>query len=306
MTRTSAQSDEQKRRLPSRNSRGVRISKLIGEEAEADVSFWDQDVWDDDAEDDDYNSEAEEEDVIDSDFDEDEAPDDDVHDEDADRRPQKTVKKKNVFKDKIAQVASAKSLKRLRKQDEEDAIAQSTDTKDQQTFEYVAPEVRVSITRKINEFVQSRKEILDDEAYEESQEKRSKKPKAVVRLSQTQLLNEAVQTELENTQSLNLLERLEEEKKMEIVVPKVPFAGKIVRYRSRIGAPNTITFLNTHEYPAIFNQRKPRKRIAHRNERTRYLTKEVLAEPVAIVENEASFPKTSMAPDVSVESAICA
>lgn len=52
------ESDERKRRLPSRNSRGLRISKLIGEEAEADVSFWDQDAWLEDAQDDDYASEA--------------------------------------------------------------------------------------------------------------------------------------------------------------------------------------------------------------------------------------------------------
>ena len=46
-----------KKVLPSRASRGARTNKLIGEEAEADESFWGQDVWNEDAADDDYSTE---------------------------------------------------------------------------------------------------------------------------------------------------------------------------------------------------------------------------------------------------------
>lgn len=44
--------------LPARSSRGTRINKLIGEEAEADASFWGQAAWQEDGEDEDYSTEA--------------------------------------------------------------------------------------------------------------------------------------------------------------------------------------------------------------------------------------------------------
>ena len=114
---------------------------------------------------------AEEEDIIDSDFDEDEAPDDEVHDEDADRRSRKNVKKKNVFKDKIAEFTSAKSKRRIRKKVASTA-AEDNEKEDQKLSDYVAPEVRGSTTRKINESIQSRRKMLDDEEYDDSQDTR--------------------------------------------------------------------------------------------------------------------------------------
>lgn len=49
---------ETRKVLPARSSRGTRIHKLIGEEAEADASFWGQSAWQEDGEDDDYSTEA--------------------------------------------------------------------------------------------------------------------------------------------------------------------------------------------------------------------------------------------------------
>ena len=46
-----------KKELPSRSTRGSRISKLVGEEAEADEAFWGQDAWNADDEDDEYSTE---------------------------------------------------------------------------------------------------------------------------------------------------------------------------------------------------------------------------------------------------------
>lgn len=43
--------------LPARSSRGTRIQKLIGEEAEADEAFWGQAAWNEDEEDVDYITE---------------------------------------------------------------------------------------------------------------------------------------------------------------------------------------------------------------------------------------------------------
>lgn len=48
---------QQRKQLPTRSSRGTRINKLIGEEAEADETFWGQDAWREDDEDDDYSTE---------------------------------------------------------------------------------------------------------------------------------------------------------------------------------------------------------------------------------------------------------
>ena len=48
---------QQRKQLPTRSSRGTRINKLIGEEAEADETFWGQDAWREDEEDDDYSTE---------------------------------------------------------------------------------------------------------------------------------------------------------------------------------------------------------------------------------------------------------
>jgi hypothetical protein len=61
-------------------------------------------------------------------------------------------------------------------------------------------------------------------------------------------------------QSLSRLEQQEEEKKAETMTPKAPFTGEMVRFHSRIGAPKTITFLNSVDFPPIFNQPKPKKR----------------------------------------------
>jgi vacuolar protein sorting-associated protein 72 len=49
--------DNSKKLLPARSSRGTRINKLIGEEAEADEAFWGQDAWGDEEEDEDYSTE---------------------------------------------------------------------------------------------------------------------------------------------------------------------------------------------------------------------------------------------------------
>lgn len=52
-----ATSETTRRALPARSSRGTRIRKLVGEEAEADESFWNQNAWNEDEEDDDYSTE---------------------------------------------------------------------------------------------------------------------------------------------------------------------------------------------------------------------------------------------------------
>lgn len=134
-------------------------------------------------------------------------------------------------------------------------------------FQYEAPTVRRSTARKSSESSELRKKITEDAARlavktkKQQQQSDVKATGAKHRLTQAQLLAEAVRTEVENIQSLSRLEQQEEEKKADSMTPKAPpFTGQMVRYHSRIGAPKTITFLNSIEFPSIFHQPKPKKR----------------------------------------------
>lgn len=120
-------------------------------------------------------------------------------------------------------------------------------------FQYEGPTVRTSTARKSSVSSELRKKVTA-----------LKKPvtpagKPGNRLTQAELLAEAVRTEVENVQSLSRLEQLEEEKKAESMAPKAPVTVQMVRYHSRVGMPATITFLNASTYPSIFNQTKPKR-----------------------------------------------
>ncbi|KAE9315558.1 hypothetical protein PR003_g18956 [Phytophthora rubi] len=256
---------EPRKVLPARSSRGTRINKLIGEEAEADASFWGQAAWQEGGEDEDYSTEAEEEDIVDSDFDQEEAPDDEVHDAEEDEQPtrrKRSATSSGRYKEPIQpRPAERKAVAAVNKPPAA-AVAPTTFV-----YEYVAPTVRSSTARKSSESSELRRRASHEAAKLAAKNKRPAVEKTDNRLTQAQLLAEAVRTEVENTQSLQRLEQLEEEKKAESVAPKAPFTGSMVRYYSRIGAPKTITFLNTLDFPPIFNQPKPKKRISSQQQK---------------------------------------
>ncbi|KDO28927.1 hypothetical protein SPRG_05799 [Saprolegnia parasitica CBS 223.65] len=232
--------------LPSRSSRGSRINKLIGEAAEADETFWNNEVWAE-GEDDDYSTEAEEEDVVDSDFFDDEAPDDDVHDADEERPAKRARNTRSAFKEPVP-VAPKRPR---RAAPVVDAPPMPID---------VAPmEVRSSTINKrvLSHDLQERYAI---EARKAQAEKNAAAPKVVVRMTQAQLLAEAVRTEVDNTQSLNRLERMEEEKRADDMVPKAKFTGPAIRYYSSLHTPKLITFLNADAFPAVLTQGPPQVR----------------------------------------------
>ncbi|DAZ95964.1 TPA: hypothetical protein N0F65_009265 [Lagenidium giganteum] len=252
------------KRLPARASRGTRINKLIGEEAEADETFWGQDVWRDEEDDEDYSTEEEEEDTVDADFDDEERPDEDVHDEEEEETGRRSSARTNRQKRKVYQepkkpVKKAKLVVEDQAGDDGEPQQLENQRRPSQTFEYEAPTVRRSTARRTSASSELRKRTIEEAARQALKAKKPVAQKNPTRLTQAELLREAVRTEVENTQSLNQLEQLEEEKKMETIAPKAPFTGQMVRYHSRIGEPKTITFLNTDEFPAIFNQPKPKK-----------------------------------------------
>ncbi|OWZ08289.1 hypothetical protein PHMEG_00019190 [Phytophthora megakarya] len=260
---------EQRKVLPARSSRGTRINKLIGEEAEADASFWGQDAWQEDGEDDDYSTEAEEEDIVDSDFDAEEAPDEDVHDAEEDEKPtrrKRSATSSGRYKEPIQPRPAKRKAVAAVNQTPVAAVAPATPV-----FQYVAPSVRSSTARKTSESSEMRRRASHEAAKLAAKNKKPVVEKTGNRLTQAQLLAEAVRTEVENTQSLQRLEQLEEEKKAESVAPKAPFTGRMVRYYSKLGAPKTITFLNTLDFPSIFNQPKPKKRISSQEQKMKRL-----------------------------------
>ncbi|KAG7392228.1 hypothetical protein PHYBOEH_006449 [Phytophthora boehmeriae] len=257
--------------LPARSSRGTRIHKLIGEEAEADASFWGQAAWQDDGEDDDYSTEAEEEDIVDSDFDQEEAPDEEVHDAEEEDEP---TRRKRPAAGRYKEPIQPRPAKKV-------AVAAATKSPIATAapiFQYVAPTVRSSTARKSSESSEMRRRASTEAAKLAAKHKKPTVEKTGNTLTQAQLLAEAVRTEVENIQSLQRLEQLEEEKKAESAAPKAPFTGSMVRYYSRIGAPKTITFFNTLDYPPIFNQPKPKKRISSQQQKINRLKLEAEAE----------------------------
>lgn len=258
--------------LPARSSRGARIHKLIGEEAEADASFWGQAAWQEEGEDDDYSTEAEEEDVVDSDFDADEAPDEEIHDAEEDEKPTKR-KRSATSSGRYKEPLQPRQAKRVATATTQKTPVTST-APTPLVFEYVAPTVRSSTARKSSESSEMRRRASHEAAKLAAKSKKPIVEKTGNRLTQAQLIAEAVRTEVENTQSLQRLEQLEEEKKAESVAPKAPFTGSMVRYYSKLGAPKTITFINTLNFPSIFNQSKPKKRISSQEQKINRLKRD--------------------------------
>ncbi|ETV91747.1 hypothetical protein H310_13808 [Aphanomyces invadans] len=228
--------------LPNRANRGSRINKLIGEAAEADEAFWSHEVWNDD-EDEDYVSEAEEEDIVDSDFDEEEAPDEDIHDGDVERnRRAKTRAPKILHQRPLRSTPRTPTYSC--------PPAASTPTAPAGPIEPMA--VRSSTVQK--RFLSQE---LQQKYTEEARNMHDKVAKVVVRMTQEQLLKEAVLTEVQNTASLNRLERLEEEKRLvDEIMPKAKHTGPMVRYHSALGKPKLITFLHVDDFPAVFKRPK--------------------------------------------------
>ncbi|KAF0711517.1 Aste57867_5211 [Aphanomyces stellatus] len=237
--------------LPNRASRGSRINKLLGEEAEADEAFWNHEVWNED-EDEDYSSEAEEEDVVDSDFDEDENPDEDVHDGDAELKRAGRAKAKSQQEPKSQRKPPARTNAPPRDRAPPKPRAAMAAPSDGAPAVVVPMAVRSTTVQK--RFLSHE---LQQKYTEEARSMQEKTTKPIVRMTQRQLLEEAVQTEVENTTSLNRLERLEEEKRMiDEIMPKAKFTGPVVRYHSAIGKPKLISFLNVDSFPAVFKRPK--------------------------------------------------
>jgi vacuolar protein sorting-associated protein 72 len=207
--------------------------------------------------------------VVDADFDEEEQPDEDVHDADAeDDKPQRkraAAAQTKAYREPSSRAKKARLQAVATGSNGTEIVARQSPTgasKPPAPLVYEGPRVRRSTARKSTESSELRKRASEEAARLAAKLKRPTVDKARTRLTQAQLLAEAVRTEVENVQSLNRLEQLEEEKKAESMTPKAPFTGQMVRYYSRVGVPKTITFLNSIAFPPLFNQPKPKKRVS--------------------------------------------
>lgn len=219
--------------------------------------------------------------MVDADFDEEEQPDEDVHDADAEDdkplRKRAAAAQTKAYREPSARAKKARLQAVVAVSNGTVVVARQSPagaSKPPAPVVYEGPRVRRSTARKSTESSEMRKRASEEAARLAAKLKRPTVDKASTRLTQAQLLAEAVRTEVENVQSLTRLEQLEEEKKTEAMTPKAPFTGQMVRYYSRIGVPKTITFLNTAVFPPLFNQTKPKKRVSTQ-ERLEQLRQEV-------------------------------
>lgn len=249
-------------RLPARSTRGNRMNTLVAAEDKGEDEFWTQhkDMFADEAGDEEFAEEAEEEDIVDADFDAPEdqpAPEEEAKEAEAEAKDaEKPAKRKgNVYVD-----PKKKAPKRPRKEKQQQQQQQQREggperrkhiTTVQTTDESVATHLRAS-TKKLTK--QKHAERLRQE--EEYEIRRASRPRRSggsgggegPRFTQEQLLAEAARTEEANKASLEILLKIEEDRKR--VAPVVPpMSGPMIRFKSSRQGGTTITFAD-HELPS--------------------------------------------------------
>jgi hypothetical protein len=111
---------DEKRSLPSRSNRGKRLTELIGEEAEADAKFWNQDFFkDDEGDSGEFTATQEEEDIVDPDFDLPEEDEGDTGPTDKELRKEERKQKKSVYVDPKKQKKKTPIIRKKKKKAEQ-------------------------------------------------------------------------------------------------------------------------------------------------------------------------------------------
>lgn len=219
--------------LPKRSTRGLRLSVMDGE---GDEEFWAQDFFQEEPDDGEYESESEEDDVVDSDFDVDE-----------DENEEEVVVVKEKKKRKRGYVDPANKRQKVAKAPKAKAVAPARSN--------VPNQIRKS----------SRAATVEKAEAMKARERERKKKPAKVRavpvfqlLSQEARLKEAKEVEIVNTKSLEDLLRLEEEKKDMGMRKKPVIEGPGVLTISK-GGRTEIVFTRVEAIPAIFDANPPTK-----------------------------------------------
>merc|ERR1711865_1162905 len=254
----------EKRVLPSRSTRGTRMSKLVGEELDKDAEFWDGEhgVWESGEEDsfsDQGSSDSADSDIDDS---EEEDLDDGAKEEAALRKSEKRSRvaqnqQKMTYKDpglKKKSTATTTAPVPKRKAPAEPAAAVIPGEGRSFRKSTVALSGAAETER-----AQKRQKQQENAKKREEQNKHKEPEK---KLTQAQLLAEAARTEILNQRSLQALLHIEEEKKR-VRQKKVKDAGPLIRFHSKNGR-NLITFTDPEGVPPVIQGRVDRYPIAKR------------------------------------------
>mmetsp|Transcript_10253 Transcript_10253/g.25998 ORF Transcript_10253/g.25998 Transcript_10253/m.25998 type:complete len:334 (-) Transcript_10253:132-1133(-) len=258
-------------RLPSRSTRGKRMSELVGEELEADEEFWGQTAWQDHSDDESIRSNEwssdDLEDKEDSDFDavDEAAEESDRQQQAADAelqevkraRSERQKRRRGVYVDPALRTGSSATAKRPR------AGAPRADKT------IVMPSTR-ELRRSTQASTISTKSALRELKRSRAKNATARPAKApLVSMTQRQLLEEAARTEIENKRSLELMLMLQEEKKRERSKAEVQQVPRIVYYSSSRGVrrdaegkaldpiKHTITFTRVGRIPSVINAVAP-------------------------------------------------
>ena len=221
------------------------------EERKKDKSFWAHDTWaeeklEEENEDLDYVFE-DQEDIVDSDFDdtEDEEETGPV-DEGKRRRASRAAQGRRGYVDpakkrkKAPAPASKKAQKRRR-------TAVVPNVRRQRTFRS-STQQRIAESQANRELEGKRQKLLA------AKRKARNANREVTVFTQEELLRQAARTEVENRRSLELMLRMEDDRKSKSG-PKAPYLGPLITFRSRIGEGNTVTFKNYEEIPSVINSK---------------------------------------------------
>ena len=254
------------RRAPSgRAGRGNRMQRLIAEEEdeeaedEADKAFYDQGFWADEEADDDFDGDADDEegrDSFDSDFGESTSSEDD--DDDDEDKPKKApaARKKSVYKDpKLAHKKGEGPSSSSGPAPPKKPSHKKRPRADGDRITILPPAERSkssfrSSTQQSTAAAEEHRRRLEAAAKaraERAQAEGAKRGVELVRLTQEEILAEAMQTEIINKASLERMLRIEEEKRREVVRertsdgPRVKFASK----RNGDAVINTVSFVDT-------------------------------------------------------------
>ena len=236
------------RRLPKRGTRGQRFSQLVGEELEADQSFWGQKAWAD-VEDDDYVFEKQK-DIIDSDFDAEESEgESDVDGIDKAKRGGGNRSKKGKvgkYQDPALKQRAHVSRGAPKPRSVRGPATAQPRVHQQRIF-------RISTAMNSSESAAARAR-----AAAEALKRASTKTVAPVveQMTQAQLLEVASHTELDNKRKLEVMLQMQFDKRARSA-PKAPYAGPVVRFHSSLHGGTTYTFTEVNAVPAVINS-KPR------------------------------------------------
>eukprot|EP00941_MAST-03F_sp_MAST-3F-sp1_P003099 g3099.t1 len=235
----------QPRRLPKRSTRGYRSQQLVGEEAEADKAFWDQDAFGDD--DDENYVYKEQRDIVDSDIDlsegEEETGEVEVEKEKKKRSSrayrEPVIRKKRARTNAGARSAGARAKRTRLTVLPGQAMGRQSLRKSTQKKSALATEERAKMQKQADKIRRERTKLTN--------------VSEVVETTQEEALFEAVATEMENRRYMRMMLNREAMKKKAPSSRKVA-QGPMIRFHSKKGQPNTISFSDHFvEVPKVIN-----------------------------------------------------